>query len=105
MNELRTKLEEDKKLILSRINAFEKDKSRSNYQLSQDLEDQAQEIVNDEVVDQLEELNLAKLKSLDHALERIDLGEYETCSNCGQKIELKRLNAMPTTTLCKNCAL
>ena len=37
------------------------------------------------------------------ALARIDNGTYGICSNCGQPIPEKRLEAIPWATLCVNC--
>ena len=43
------------------------------------------------------------LKKIDSALERLEEGEYGTCEDCGQAIEVKRLMARPVTTLCITC--
>lgn len=40
------------------------------------------------------------LAQVNAALERIEQGTYGICSNCGQPIEEKRLEAIPWTTLC-----
>jgi len=37
------------------------------------------------------------------ALDRIKCGKFGTCEECGRRIELKRLKAQPTTTLCIDC--
>ena len=39
------------------------------------------------------------------ALERIEEGEFGTCEDCGEPIDLKRLEARPVTTLCLECKL
>nr|WP_237688007.1 TraR/DksA C4-type zinc finger protein [Sneathiella sedimenti] len=38
------------------------------------------------------------------ALERIEAGNYESCSSCGEQINEARLEALPYTTLCISCA-
>ncbi len=43
------------------------------------------------------------LKKIDDALERIKNGTFGICQSCEEKIELKRLEARPTTDLCLNC--
>lgn len=43
------------------------------------------------------------LKKIDQALERIKSGTYGFCESCEEEIELKRLQARPTTTLCVSC--
>lgn len=37
---------------------------------------------------------------IDHALERIANGTYGKCERCGKPIPLKRLEALPSSTLC-----
>lgn len=41
---------------------------------------------------------------IDAALGRLDDGSYGTCERCGQPIGAERLEALPYTTLCINCA-
>lgn len=43
------------------------------------------------------------LKKIDEAIERIDNGTYGICEICGNKIDIKRLEARPVTTLCIEC--
>ncbi len=43
------------------------------------------------------------LKQLDEALQRIDDGTFGICRVCGNEISFKRLEAVPTTTICFDC--
>ncbi len=43
------------------------------------------------------------LKKIDEALERIKAGTFGACEKCEEAIELRRLEARPTTTLCVSC--
>ena len=43
------------------------------------------------------------LAEVQQALVRIDNGTYGICSNCGQPIPEKRLEAIPWATLCVTC--
>ena len=43
------------------------------------------------------------LRKIEKALEKIDAGEYGLCENCGDPIEVKRLEARPVTDLCILC--
>lgn len=43
------------------------------------------------------------LKKVDEALERIEDGTFGECNECGEDIELRRLEARPTATLCVSC--
>jgi DnaK suppressor protein len=57
------------------------------------------------------ELNLARrdrvesrIAELEHALERLEEGTYGLCESCGKPIDLDRLEALPQTELCIECA-
>lgn len=57
------------------------------------------------------ELNLAlkeraeqKKRAVEEALARIAAGTYGTCMRCGSPIEPERLELLPTTTVCCQCA-
>ena len=41
---------------------------------------------------------------IDHALKRIEEGQYGLCCNCGIPIAEARLNLIPETPLCTKCA-
>ena len=43
------------------------------------------------------------LKKIDEALERIENGTFGICDDCGEKIDFKRLEARPVTTMCIQC--
>lgn len=43
------------------------------------------------------------LAEVEDALQRIADGTYGICQRCGVKIDLARLRAMPTATLCYEC--
>lgn len=43
------------------------------------------------------------LKKIDEALDRIAVGTFGECEDCGDEIDLKRLEARPTCTLCIHC--
>jgi DnaK suppressor protein len=50
------------------------------------------------------ELMEFQLQKLDQALARLEQGVYGICDNCGNAIELPRLERLPETTLCIACA-
>ena len=45
-----------------------------------------------------------QLEKIESALKRIDQNEYGFCSNCGEEIEIKRLQIDPATLSCIQCA-
>ena len=46
----------------------------------------------------------SRLVMLDHALDRIDDPAFGLCSSCGDPIFLARLQLMPETKVCVDCA-
>jgi DnaK suppressor protein len=51
----------------------------------------------------LEENERTALEEVRAALERVEAGTYGTCARCGGDIAPKRLEAVPTATLCITC--
>tara|TARA_Y100000590_G_scaffold469387_1_gene656696 strand:- start:368 stop:781 length:414 start_codon:yes stop_codon:yes gene_type:complete len=43
------------------------------------------------------------LRKIEEALRRIEEGEFGNCLSCEEPIELRRLEARPTATLCVSC--
>lgn len=43
------------------------------------------------------------LKKIDEAIERIDSGTFGICDDCGNEIEVKRLEVRPVTNMCIEC--
>lgn len=43
------------------------------------------------------------LGAIQHAIARLDRGQYQYCSNCGNRIEDARLEALPYADTCKQC--
>lgn len=71
---------------------------------SSSWEDRATEIEGDEVLDALEETAVAEIGEIYGALQRIEDGVYGVCAGCGEKIDEKRLEALPFATKCIPCA-
>src|SRR5215469_1645956 len=80
--------------------------SEEAIQTSYDVEDPEGEAVDlqetdvDQAILDNEKTLLAEVQQ---ALARIDNGTYGICSNCGQPIPEKRLEAIPWATLCLTC--
>ncbi|MEW5744426.1 MAG: TraR/DksA family transcriptional regulator [Nitrospirota bacterium] len=43
------------------------------------------------------------IRQIDNALLRLREDEYGICSDCGEEIEERRLNALPFALLCRDC--
>jgi len=46
----------------------------------------------------------ARLRQVEEALARYDAGTYGVCVECGNEIDIARLEAIPYTPLCLRCA-
>ena len=46
----------------------------------------------------------AEIEELTAAIDRVEQGTYGQCDQCGARIDPERLEVLPTTTLCANCA-
>lgn len=63
---------------------------------------QGQHLIN--IQNKISKNNLRKLRAIDSALDLISKDEYGDCLECGEPIEIKRLEAIPGVTLCVLCA-
>ena len=70
-----------------------------------DWEDRSSERQGDEVLETLGQAELAELRQIDAALDRIAEGEYGICQKCGADILEARLDLLPATPFCKSCAV
>jgi len=71
---------------------------------SKDWEELATEREGDEVLEGMGNAGNAELALIDAALKRIDSKEYGLCAKCGEAISEERLDLLPHTPLCRNCA-
>jgi RNA polymerase-binding protein DksA len=71
---------------------------------AQDSEDRATESENEEVLERLSLAEREELVGIRRALERIEAGTYSVCASCGKEIPHSRLEALPFTTHCVQCA-
>jgi RNA polymerase-binding transcription factor DksA len=69
--------------------------SRSDYE--------PHDVTDDEAAIQADAIEV-RLAATRDALERIESGNYGWCLACGAVIGAERLDAVPTTTVCRECA-
>ena len=65
-----------------------------------DEADLANNVINQQVSFSMRQREMAKLRSIDEALHRIENGTYGECEDCGDEIGFKRLKNQPFTNLC-----
>lgn len=69
-----------------------------------DWEELAVEREGDEVLERLGQGGQAEIRMIEAALARMAAGDYGTCAKCGAGIGEARLDAVPYTPFCKECA-
>ena len=69
-----------------------------------DWEDSATEHEQDEAMEALGLSAQAEVQMIDAALSRISAGEYGACMRCGAEISEDRLDLLPATPFCRDCA-
>ncbi|MCR4279403.1 MAG: TraR/DksA C4-type zinc finger protein [Candidatus Zambryskibacteria bacterium] len=65
--------------------------------------DRAAECSGDEVDGLLNQLYAMRIKQIEHALERLERGEYGNCFDCGGEISERRLRALRFAVRCRAC--
>ncbi|MCK4891774.1 MAG: TraR/DksA C4-type zinc finger protein [Candidatus Pacebacteria bacterium] len=111
IKKIKEKLVAKKKSIISQLQKFAKknknikDDYRTEFQKIGDHQDENA----DEVADYASKLSIEhdleeELQNIEGALKKTSENTYGICSICGEKINPKRLEAMPEATLCVKCS-
>lgn len=69
-----------------------------------DVEDHATEVESDEVLERIGIAAQQEIRMIEAALERVADGSYGICARCGEDITEQRLDVLPYTPICKDCA-
>ena len=69
-----------------------------------DWGENAAEHEGDEVLESLGASGLNEYRGIKAALDRIEAGTYGVCVKCGEEISSERLDLLPHTPFCKECA-
>jgi len=84
-----------------RLSAVTRDITKT---LTSDFAEQATERENDDVLEEIAKETKLSIANLKSALQRIDDDNYGRCGKCGEDIAPARLDALPESTMCVNCA-
>jgi DnaK suppressor protein len=68
-----------------------------------DMVDGALDSVQDEISSQLAEVESRELSRIEHALERMQKGQFGKCEGCATDIPMARINALPYAMYCIKC--
>ncbi|MFP4328132.1 MAG: TraR/DksA family transcriptional regulator [Paracoccaceae bacterium] len=103
-----TSLETRRATLMSRLKELDSRLHAIEDQLdephSKDWEDDAVEREGDEVLEALGGAGRAEIERIQAALQRIRDGEYGYCVKCGNEIRPERLDVLPDTPFCAECA-
>ncbi len=104
LDEIRSKLLQQKQELLTRAAKVRADITRSSGPLDKDFAEQVVQMENDAVLAGIGEATKQELAQINRALAQLDQGTYGQCSSCGQPIGARRMNALPYSDLCISCA-
>ena len=94
----------EKKDSLSQEMVKNKDAGQENSEeITQDIADKASSSYTKEFLFSLSDGERVLLQQIDQALARVEEGNYGLCTNCGNPIPEKRLEAVPWTPYCVDC--
>ncbi|MBT9245424.1 TraR/DksA C4-type zinc finger protein [Gemmobacter fulvus] len=99
--ERKTQLERRLGTLQARLTAIE---AELDSHQAQDWEELAVERETDEVLEGMGLSGQQEIRMIEAALGRIAAGDYGTCTKCGAEIGEARLNVLPFTPFCRNCA-
>jgi DnaK suppressor protein len=69
-----------------------------------ELEEEAQKATITDAYGQLDHNGKKEIEQIDLAFTKMAVGDYGLCESCGDEIALRRLEALPWTRLCVDCA-
>jgi DnaK suppressor protein len=96
-------LTEQRNALLGMVERTEDYGREADREVSQDPADKASNSYTKELLFSQSTNERNTLKLIEEALDRIDEGTYGECTNCGQDIQPKRLDAIPWTPHCIKC--
>ena len=82
--------------LQSRVAELEAHLRKTGVSPGRDFEDVATDAEDDEVLQALDDSGRQELNDIQDALSRMDAGTYGICQRTGNRIPLRRLQAMPT---------
>lgn len=89
--------------LATRAQRLDMHQRRETQDMAQDFADRATQTENDEVIDSLDQMTHARLEKIALALDRIEAGNYEECTICGEAIGDARLTLIPEANHCVAC--
>ncbi|HET8712022.1 MAG TPA: TraR/DksA family transcriptional regulator [Spongiibacteraceae bacterium] len=90
--------------IMAIVNKVGKHIGHREEPLDRDSSERALELENLDALFAIDRETRIELRQINDAIERIDIGQYGFCSECGAPIDTERLAALPYADTCIICA-
>ncbi len=105
LNSMKKALQEQRKAIVESL-AVQSDDMKNLVKPveSGDEADVAADVIDRALLTAIGTQDAKRLQQIDNALDRIYQGKYGRCIGCGKDIPQARLEALPYTQMCINCA-
>ena len=102
--QIREKLNAQREELLERVDRTSKHLYQRDKPVSPSFAEQSVEMENQELMYTLDREGKEEIRKISKALARLDSGEYGLCVNCGEDISEQRLEVLPYTDVCIDCA-
>jgi DnaK suppressor protein len=89
--------------LFSQVTEAELSSRERDLEATQDPADMAANAYTKELLISMSANDRMLLQLIDEALQRVEKGEYGECINCGEQVQIKRLDAVPWARYCLKC--
>lgn len=103
-DDIREKLAIRRAELLDRVERTSKHLYHRDKPVSSIFSEQSVEMESRELIYRLDGEGKDEIRRIDKALARLESGTYEFCTGCGEEIAKNRLEALPYTDKCIDCA-
>jgi DnaK suppressor protein len=104
IQQFRTMLVQQRQALFDEVSSVEENLQEIATDREPELEEAAQAERAARLLDRLDARGKVELEEIDEALARIETGEYGECLSCHEAIAGGRLQALPATAYCRDCA-
>jgi DnaK suppressor protein len=104
IEDIRQRLKGQRRALLQQVAQVEDNLRWLDTNVEPEIEEEGQEANIARLLERLDDRERAELDEIDRALARIETGEYGRCTVCAQLIPEGRLEALPATEACLECA-
>jgi DnaK suppressor protein len=101
---LRERLLARRRAIMERVARTDTALGELDHSVPTEVEEEAQELNQARLVARLGQHGRAEIEAIDIAVTRMERGEYGSCEDCEEPIDVERLEVLPTARLCTTCA-